>query len=144
MSKSSSSTSSSSKTNDNRVASGGDINAPVATGGATINYLSDSVANNALSTAAALGAQSMNLASDTVTSGLQAVLQLADQQAQVTEAARVGNNNFAEGVTQDAIAAAQQAAQPDLSVVNSFTDAAKYAAIGLLAAGVVIFLNKKK
>jgi hypothetical protein len=133
MSKSKSTSAQTSATTDNRVVADGE--AIVATGGSTINYLSDDVAQSALEAAVELGKSSLALSGE----GIAASYDFADKIAIATETARVDNNNLARDLASEAIRKVEQNAQSaDVQVLNTV---GKYAAIiaGAIAALVALF-----
>lgn len=133
--KSSAKTAQTSTTTDNKVVTGD--NSITATGGSTINYLSDDVAMGALETAAALGKEAISFSGDALTG----LLDLADKNAAVTEASRIGNNNLAESLANTAIQNVKESAQSDQ--IQLVTVIAKYGAIIVGALVVVFFLFRK-
>lgn len=141
-SSSKSNASQSSSTTDNRVvAAEGSI---TATGGSTINYLDKDVALGAMDLSEALGKAGLSLASTTVEGGFQTFIQLADQQAKVTEASRVANNNLAQSLAETAISkVTKNAENPNVAVVDSVTKAAQFVALASGVIGLVIYFKKK-
>jgi hypothetical protein len=133
--KSTAKTSQSSVTTDNKVVASD--NAITATGGSTINFLSKDVAMGALETAADLGKSAISFSGDALTG----ILDLADKNAAVTEASRIGNNNLAQSLAETAIQNVKESAQSDQ--IQLVTVIAKYGAIIVGALVVVFFLFRK-
>lgn len=105
-SKSSSASSQSSATTDNKIVA--EAGAVAASGGSTINFLSSDVALAALETARDLGESSLAFSGQAISG----VVKIADQNAAITEASRVDNNNLARDLANTAISKVEQNARP--------------------------------